>query len=141
MTTLAGVILLIGRILFAGLFAFSARGHIQNHGRYAGIAQGKLPIPSVAGWPTGVYLLLAIASIVGGIWPDIGCLMIAAFLLPAAALFHPFWSVSDPAQRRTQEGSFYRNVSLLGAAVSLFALFAAVGNIAFAVTGAAISLR
>lgn len=92
MTTLAGVILLIGRIGFAGLFAFSARGHIQNHARYAGLAQGKL-------------------------------------------------SVADPAQRRTQEGSFYRNVSLLGAALSLFALFAAVGNLAFAVTGAAISLR
>jgi putative oxidoreductase len=141
MTTLAGAMLLAGRILFAALFAFSARGHLQNHARYVGTARGKLAIPWVAGWPTGVFLLLADVSIVAGIWPDIGCLMIAAFLLPAGFLFHPFWSISDPVQRRTQQGSFYRNVSLLGAALSLFALFTAMGHIGFAITGAAISLR
>lgn len=53
MTTLAAVILLVGRILFAALFAFSARGHIHSHARYVGTAQAKLPIPWVAGWPTG----------------------------------------------------------------------------------------
>jgi putative oxidoreductase len=67
--------------------------------------------------------------------------MIAAFLLPAAVLFHPFWSVSDPAARRTQEGSFYRNLTLLGAALSLFALFATTGHVPFALIGPAISLR
>lgn len=86
MTALAGAILLVGRILFAGLFAFSARGHVENHHRYAGFARGKLP-------------------------------------------------------RRTQEGSFYRNVSLLGAAVSLFVMFATAGHVPFALTGPAISLR
>lgn len=141
MSTLPGAILLVGRILFAGLFAFSARGHIQNHSRYAGVARGKLPVPAVAGWPTGVFLVLADVSLVAGIWPDIGSLMIAAFLLPAAVLFHPFWSVSDPAARRTQEGSFYRNVTLLGAALSLFALFATAGHVPFALIGPAISLR
>jgi hypothetical protein len=84
MTTLAGAVLLVGRILLAGLFAFSARGHIQGHARYVGVAEGKLP---------------------------------------------------------TQEGSFYRNVTLLGAALSLFALLTAVGHLRFALTGAAISLR
>jgi putative oxidoreductase len=140
-STLPGAILLVGRILFAGLFAFSARGHIQNHSRYAGVARGKLPVPAVAGWPTGVFLVLADVSLVAGIWPDIGSLMIAAFLLPAAVLFHPFWSVSDPAARRTQEGSFYRNLTLLGAALSLFALFATTGHVPFALIGPAISLR
>lgn len=141
MTTAAGAILLIGRILFAGLFASAARGHIENHARYVGTAQGKMPLPLLAGWPTGVFLLVADVSIVVGIWPDIGALMIAAFLLPAAVLFHRFWAISDAAQRRTQEGSFYRNVSLLGAALSLFALFTVVGHIALSVTDAAINLR
>jgi putative oxidoreductase len=140
-STLAGAILLLGRLGFAGLFGFAARGHIQHHARYLGTARGKLPIPSLAGWPTGVFLLVADVSIVVGIWPDVGCLMIAAFLLPAAVLFHPFWSITDAAARRSQEGSFYRNVSLLGAALSLFALFTAVGHIGFAITGPAISLR
>ena len=30
-----------GRILFASLFAYSARGHIQKHARYIGIARGN----------------------------------------------------------------------------------------------------
>jgi putative oxidoreductase len=141
MSNLAGAILLVGRILFACLFAFSARGHIQHHARYVGIARGKLPMPVVAGWPTGVFLLLADVSIVAGIWPDVGALMVAAFLLPATLLFHPFWTIADAAVRRTQQGSFYRNVTLVGAALSLFALLTAVGHIAFALTGTAIRLR
>lgn len=141
MSALAGALLLIGRVLFASLFAYSARGHIQNHARYAGIARGKLPVPGFAGWPTGVFLLLADVSIVAGVWPDVGALMIVAFLIPTTLLFHRFWSVTDAAARRPQEGFFYRNASLLGAAVSLFVLFAVVGHIPFAVTGPALNLR
>ena len=137
----AGAVLLIARILLVGLFAFSARGHIQNHSRYVGIAKGKLPLPFLAGWPTGLFLLLAGVSIVVGIWPDIGALMLAAFVLPAGLLFHPFWTVSDPANRRTQESSFYRNITLLGATLSLFVLLASVGHIPFALTGPAFNLH
>ena len=133
--------MLTGRVLFVGLFAYSARGHIRNHARYAGIARGKLPIPGVAGWPTGVFLLAADVSIVAGIWPDVGSLMIAAFLVPTTLLFHRFWTLTDAAARRPQEGFFYRNVSLLGAALSLFVLFSVVGHIPFAVTGPAFNLR
>jgi hypothetical protein len=55
-------------------------------------------------------------------------------------LFHAFWTFSDPAQRRTQQGSFYRNVSLLGATRVLFALFSAVGPGQFAITGSLLKL-
>ena len=133
--------MLTGRVLFVGLFAYSARGHIRNHARYASIARGKLPIPDVAGWPTGVFLLVADVSIVAGIWPDVGSLMIAAFLVPTTLLFHRFWTLTDAAARRPQQGFFYRNVSLLGAALSLFVLFSVVGHIPFAVTGPAFNLR
>ena len=141
MSTLGGVILLVGRILFVALFVSAARGHIQNHPRYVEGSGKKLPFPVLAGWPAGVWLLLAAVSIVVGIWADLGSLMIAAFLIPAAVLFHPFWSQTDPAARRTHEAGFYRDVSLLGAALALFALFAASGHVPFALTGPALSLR
>jgi putative oxidoreductase len=136
-----GIILLAGRILFAGMFAFAARGHIVNHARYVQGSGKKLPIPFLAGWPTGVLFILADVSIVAGIWPDIGSLLLVAFLVPAAVLFHPFWQVSDPAARRTQESGFYRDVSLLGAALALFAFFTAMGHLPFAVTGSLLNLR
>ncbi len=141
MSTFGGVVLLLGRILFVALFVSAARGHIQNHPRYVAGAGRKLPFPVLAGWPAGVWLLVAAISIVVGIWADLGALMIAAFLVPAAVLFHPFWSETDPTARRTQEAGFYRDVSLLGAALALFALFAVSGHVPFALTGPAVSLR
>ena len=141
MNTLDGLILLIGRILFVALFVSAARGHITNHPRYVQGAGRKLPLPILAGWPTGVFLLAAAVSIVAGIWSDIGALMLALFLIPAAVLFHPFWKETDPAARRTHEAGFYRDVSLLGAALALFALFAASGHVPFALTGPALTLR
>jgi putative oxidoreductase len=141
MSTLGGVILLAGRILFAGMFAFAARGHIVNHARYVAGSGRRLPIPYLAGWPTGVLFLVADLSIIVGIWPDIGALLLVAFLVPAGLLFHPFWTFSDATERRTHEGSFYRDVSLLGASLALFAFFTAVGHVPFALTGALLNLR
>ena len=88
-----------------------------------------------------MLFILADVSIVAGIWPDIGSLLLVAFLVPAAVLFHPFWQVSDTAARRTQESGFYRDVSLLGAALALFAFFTAMGHLPFAVTGSLLNLR
>jgi len=140
MSITASAILLVGRILFIALFAFSARGHIVNHDRFVTTARGKLPLPYLAGWPTGVWLLLGDLLMVLGIWADIAALMMIAFLIPTTLLFHRFWTFSDPAQRRTQEGSFYRNLSLLGASLALFALFSVVGPGRFAITGSLLKL-
>lgn len=141
MSTTASAILLVGRVLFVALFLVSARGHILNHERYVTIAKGRIPFPYVAGWPVGVWLILAILSMVLGILPDLGALMMAAFLVPTTVLFHAFWTFSDPAQRRTQQSNFFRNISLLGATLALFALFGVAGPGQFAITGALFSLR
>jgi uncharacterized membrane protein YphA (DoxX/SURF4 family) len=140
MSNTAAAILLVGRVLFVALFVLSARGHIVNHDRYVTTARGRLPLPYVAGWPTGAWLSLAALMMVLGIWPDIAALMIAAFLVPTTILFHPFWTFSDPAQRRTQQSNFYRNISLLGATLALFALFSVVGAGRFAITGSLLKL-
>jgi uncharacterized membrane protein YphA (DoxX/SURF4 family) len=141
MSTTASAILLVGRILFVALFVVSARGHIVNHARFVTTARGRIPVPYVAGWPVGIWLIVAVLSMVLGIWPDIGALMMAAFLIPTTLLFHPFWTFSDAAQRRTQQGSFFRNVSLLGATLSLFALLSVAGPGGFAITGSFFHLR
>jgi uncharacterized membrane protein YphA (DoxX/SURF4 family) len=142
MTTTAGVLLLIGRILFVAMFVNSARGHIVNHAMYTGIARSKnLPLSYVAGRPAGVFLALGCLSLVLGIWIDIGTLMLMAFLIPTTILFHPFWTFSDPAERRTQLGSFSRNVSLFGGSLILFAFAVSLSPLPYTITGAAISLR
>jgi uncharacterized membrane protein YphA (DoxX/SURF4 family) len=141
MSTTASVILLLGRIFFVAMFVVSAWGNIVNHQRYMTLTKGKMPVPYVAGWPVGVWQLVATVSVVLGIWPDVGVLMIAAFLVPTTILFHPYWTFSDPAERRTQRGYFLRNVSLLGATLALFALFTVAGPGQFAITGSLFNLR
>ena len=141
LSTTTSAIFLVGRILFVALFVVSAQGHIANHARYVTTARGRIPVPYVAGWPVGAWLILAILSIALGIWPDVGVLMIAAFLIPTTILFHPFWRFSDAAQRRTQRGSFFRNISLLGATLALFAFLTTIGPGLFAITGSLFSLR
>lgn len=80
-------------------------------------------------------------SVAAGIWADVGALMIAAFVIPADWFLHAFWKVEDQAQRQTQRQSFLRNVTLLGAALALFAVFASIDHgLRFAVTGSLIHL-
>jgi len=141
MSVAASAIFLVGRILFVALFGVSPQRHFANRDRYVTTARGKIPVPYVAGWPVGTWLVLAILSLVLGIWPDVGVLMMAAFLIPTTILFHPFWTFSDPAQRRTQRSSFFRNVSLLGATLALFAFLTVVGPGRFATTGSLSSLH
>lgn len=137
MTTSAGAILLAGRVLFVLFFLNSAYGHFKNHAMMTGYAkQSGVPVPVVAGWPSGVWLAAGAVSIAVGIWADLGALMLGAFVIPTAVLLHAFWKLDDPAQRQTEKAAFVRNVSFLGAALALFAVFASIDHgLRFAVTG------
>jgi putative oxidoreductase len=129
MTVSSGAILLAGRVLFAVFFASAAWGHIRGHAARVEYGRAaRVPVPYVAGWPSGVWLAAGAASIALGVWPDIGALMLAAFVLPAGLLLHAYWRVDDSGQRQTQKMAFLRNVALLGACLSLFACFATLGE-------------
>lgn len=69
-----------------------------------GARQTGFPIPAIAGWPVGLWLLAGALSVAVGVWPDLGSLMIAAFVVPAALFFHAFWKVEDQTQRQTERG-------------------------------------
>ena len=137
MVTSAGIILLVGRVLFAVFFANAAYGHLKNHKMMVGFAeQSGVPVPVVAGWPAGMWLAAGAISVALGIWADLGALMIAVFVVPAAVLLHAFWKVEDPTQRQTQQQSFLRNIAFLGASLAMFAVFASIDHsLRFAVTG------
>ena len=132
-----GAIILAGRVLYSIFFVRSGWGHLTKRGTMITTAEKVgLPFPYLAGWPSGVWLWTGSASIVLGIWPDIVALMLGAFVIPAAAYFHRFWTIEDPAQRRAQALAFYRNVEILGASLVLFGMFGWVGtSLRFAMTG------
>lgn len=87
----------------------------------------RFPVAGIAGWPTGIWLVLGGISVAFGIWGAIGSLMIIAFLVIAAAWFHRFWAVGED-QQLMQTGFFWRNVLTTAGLLVLFALFAEFGS-------------
>ncbi len=128
MSEAAGLVFLIGRILFTLFYLFSAAGHLTQGAMMVGYARSEgMPLPELAGWPAGVYLLVASLSVILGVWPDIGALLLGLWTIPTALIFHNFWAVKDPQERLTQQFNFLRNVTFLGGALALFAVFAGLG--------------
>lgn len=139
MSDAAGIIVLAGRILFAAFFgAVAGVGHITRGGMMEQYAQSmKFPVPALAGWPSGMWLIVGALSIALGIWPDVGALMIAVFAIPAALYFHRYWAIEDEMQKMSQTQLFWRNCIIVGASVIMFGSFVALGpGLRYAITTA-----
>ena len=141
MSDTAGLILLAGRIVFAFFFAMAGYRHVVGGAQMTDYARGvRFPLPALAPWPVGIWLMAAAVSVGAGIWGEIGALMLIAFLLPAAVWFHAFWKApEDQVQMQTQ--LFFRNITFIGACIILFAVFAGAGDgLRYTVTQALIDL-
>lgn len=129
MTATAGWIVLIGRIVFAVPFLSSALAHFQMGDQMAGYARSMgAPAPGLGGWPAGVWMGVGGLSVLLGVWPDIGALMLGAWGIPTAWYIHGWWRYDDEEAQQTQQTIFLRNVMFIGAAIALFGLFAALGD-------------
>jgi len=83
----AGALVLVGQVLFAVFFARSAWGHYRRQPMMIGAARSaKLPLPYLAGWPSALWLGAGSLLLAVGIWPDLGALMLGAFVIPARPL-------------------------------------------------------
>jgi putative oxidoreductase len=130
MSDAAGIVVLIGRILFGVYFVLTGLGfHVAKSKMAVEYSRGAgFPLAAIAGWPTGLWMTAGAVSVGLGIWPDVGALMIAAFLIPAMAWFHRYWEVEDPMQKQMQQGFFFRNLIGIGAILIMFGFFATVGD-------------
>jgi putative oxidoreductase len=126
----AAILVLIGRVVFGGYFVMMGLTFHVPKTKMAEQYAGSMgfPLPGIAGWPTGLWMGAGGLSLALGIWPDVGALMIAAFLILGAAWFHRWWTVEDPTQRQFQQGYFFRNVISVGAILIMFGFFATVGE-------------
>lgn len=137
----AGLIVLVGRILIAVFFVVAGSRHItQSQAMSAFAASINFPGAAIAGWPTGAWIIAGALSLGLGIWPDLGALMIALFLLIALSYFHRFWT-ADESQRFLQETQFWRNVVGIGACLIIFGTFTTLGeNLRYTITEPLFSL-
>lgn len=118
------VILVIGRVLFAAIFIASGIAHIKQAEGMAGYAASK-GVPSAKSGVilSGVFALVGGLSILLGVWPDLGAILIVLFLIPVSFFIHPFWKETDPRAKQAENANFMKNVALIGAAIVFFYFF------------------
>lgn len=122
-----GGLILAGRILFSMFFLVSAMFHLTKAEQMIGYARAvRFPIPVLAGYPAGLWLLAGGLSVSVGIWPDVGALMLGVFVILTPSWFHRFWALEGD-QQQMQMQLFFRNMIVLGSALVMFATFAWLG--------------
>jgi len=58
-------------------------------------------------------------SILLGVQPRWGAVLIIVFLLPVTFVMHNFWADTEPAAKQVNQAMFQKNLALLGAALML----------------------
>jgi len=120
---MAAKALLVGRVVFSFFFIYSGFNHLTKLSMYAQYAGGSgVPAPTLAVIVTGLMLLAGGLSILLGVQPRWGALLLVAFLIPVAFMIHRFWGLTDPMMAATQAAHFWKNIALAGAALMIYAL-------------------
>jgi len=121
-------VLVIGRVLFALIFVASGINHITKAEHMTGYAQfKKVPAAKASVLLSGVLFLLAAASLILGVYADLGAIVLAAILLLMAVKMHNFWTLEDAQAKQADMIGFLKNVSMAGGALFMFALMATEG--------------
>jgi uncharacterized membrane protein YphA (DoxX/SURF4 family) len=107
---------LIGRVLFASIWFVNALNHFRNASMMTGYVASKgVPAPKLAVLGSGVLMLLGGFSMLLGLYPTWGTILLTVFLIPATLTMHNFWADRDPAARLHNYINFQKNTALLGA--------------------------
>jgi putative oxidoreductase len=119
------VVLVIGRVLFALLFINSGIAHLTKLEAMTGYAKyKKVPAAKLGVIVSGLMILIGGLYVALGIYADLGALLIALFLIPTSFLMHAFWKETDATAKQNETISFFKNLSMAGAALIIFALLA-----------------
>ena len=117
------ILLLIGRILYGGFFLMSGVNHFTKLNSYKQYSASKgVPAPAAAVVVSGLLIFLGGLSVLLGLRPHYGLLLIVIFLLGTTPKMHNYWAVSDPMAKMGEQINFMKNVALLGAALALMAV-------------------
>jgi putative oxidoreductase len=117
------LVLLIGRVIFSFFFIYSGFNHLTKLSMYAQYAGASgVPAPTLLTALSGLMLLAGGLSILLGVKPGLGALLIALFLVPAAFTVHKFWGIADPMMAANQAAHFWKNIALTGACLMIYAL-------------------
>jgi len=112
---------LVGRIGLALIFLWSGYGKIMHVQETVGYMNAyHVPLASVLIWPAAIVELVGAAMLVAG-WKARGAaLLLAAYSVLSALIFHNFWAVSAD-QALNQTIHFMKNVAIMGGLLQICA--------------------
>ena len=117
------ILLLVGRLLFGGLFVYNGVNHFKNYAAVRGYcAYKRVPMPRASAIISGLWLLVAGSSVIIGFRPEIALVLIILFLLGVTPVMHDFWNAPDATQRLGEMINFTKNAALMGAALMMLSL-------------------
>lgn len=112
---------LVGRTLLALLFLISGIRKILGFGGTLGfMTKYNVPMPELLLILTIVIEVGAGAMLIAGFKARAAALLLAVFVAMVTPIFHAYWSV-DPAQYSSQFNSFWKNVSIVGGLLYVWA--------------------
>jgi putative oxidoreductase len=117
-TTGSGPIVLLGRFLFTVIFIMSGPRHFLSQTIAYAASQG-VPLASIVVPLSGAIALAGGLSILLGYHAKIGAWLIVLFLVPVTPMLHKFWGITDPMMQQMQMVMFFKNASMLGAALMI----------------------
>jgi putative oxidoreductase len=116
-------LLLVGRILYGGFFLISGMNHFTRISSYKQYVSSKgIPAPGLAVVGSGLLVFLGGLSVLLGLWPYVGLLLIVIFLVGTTPTMHAFWRASEPMAKMADQINFMKNIALLGAAFAMVAI-------------------
>ncbi len=123
MTTVFGVLALLGRFMIVAIFLLSAVGQkIPKFSETAAyMASEGVPMSKVMLGGAIVFLIAGSLSVAAGFKARIGATLLLVFLLLATYFFHDYWTQEDPMAKQEQMIHFMKNVSMMGALLLVIA--------------------
>ena len=135
------IVLVIARVLFALIFISSGISYLTKLEAMTWYAQyKKVPAAKFSVLLSGLMILIGGLYIAFGVYADLGALLLALFLIPRAFLMHAFWKETYPTAKQNETISFFKDLSLAGAALIIFALVATGTDFGPSITGAFFNL-
>jgi uncharacterized membrane protein YphA (DoxX/SURF4 family) len=121
-TGVGAVALLVARLLFGGVLAFSGLNHFLNTAELAEAAAAKgVPAARLGVVTSGTTFVLGGVGLLLGAYPVLAAGTLATTLLVITPAMHDFWAVPD-AETETELTQFLKNTALFGASLVFLAL-------------------
>lgn len=114
---------IVGRIIFGLYWLRAAFHHFTSLDHIAEYAKAKgAPAPKLAVAGSGVVLLLGGFSMILGVFPRVGIVLLVLFLVVASFQFHNYWKADGGQMKQADQINFMKNMALVGALLMLLAL-------------------